>query len=294
MSTNRAKPVATERPSILPGLLASLGMIGTPTGVVAIFCKIMNVSDQTTSAISLATMCIVAICLFRQSINQRVPAALLLGLLIGLAAVFFLNYQNILLKNTGLVRYYKKSSDLQADIGEEMENAKQEILMFGMDFRVSSVDRRTVLLKKLDQGLKIRYLIFDPYSSRIDDLARDFDQPKSELKDECVRALQSLVELRHRWSELAPHSSHPGELDVRLFDITPHARLYIFDPGVSKGRTFYVPYINRVNSPEVPGFLLENIGTGVYGDYVGGVQRLWQESVDISGSLQLHPELKNF
>jgi hypothetical protein len=80
---------------------------------------------------------------------------------------------------------------------------------------------------------------------------------------------------------------------VRVFETHPHARFYVFDPARAKGNTFFVPYINRVDSPEVPGFLLENVSGGVFKSYFNGILRLWAESMDLNEYLQRHPEISD-
>jgi hypothetical protein len=71
---------------------------------------------------------------------------------------------------------------------------------------------------------------------------------------------------------------------VRIFDTHPHARFYIFDSGSTGGKTFFVPYINDVNSPNVPGYLLQNIPKGVFDQYFAGIRKLW----DMSETLEQH------
>jgi hypothetical protein len=281
--------------SKLSGFLSALGTIGTPTGVVAIFCKILAVSDTTTAFTSLATMSIVAICLYREAINAHVPAALLLGLLAGLSAIFALNYRNILLKDTGLIRYYKVSNAFLSDMPAEIEHVTFDLLFFGTNFHISTGDARAQLLKKLSTGVRVRYLIFDVYSPFCDRVAKDFDQSPIQFRTECLSGLQSLVALRTAWQAVSSKSPHPGDLEIRFYNITPRARIYFFDPGRPEGRSYFVPYVNNINSPELPGFLLQNVDTGVYGDYLSGIEKLWQQSKtpDFDTYLANHPELTN-
>lgn len=292
MSESKQEAEAT---STLSSVLSALGTIGTPTGLVAIFCKILALSDTTTAFMSLTTMSIVAICLYREAINARIPAALLLGLLTGLSAIFALNYQNLLLKDTGLIRYYKGSNAFLADMSSELEHATVDLLFFGTNFHISTGDARAQLLKRLGGGVRVRYLIFDAYSPSLDRVAKDFDQSPTQLRAECLSGLQSVLALRTAWQAVSSKSPHPGEFDIRFYDSTPRARIYFFDPGRPEGKTYFVPYINKINSPELPGFLLQNVETGVYGAYRGGIEKLWQESKspDLDTYLANHPELAN-
>ena len=119
---------------VLKKFLEAVGLIGAPTGIIAFFCQIMDVSARTTGAISLAVVCLVSLCLYRHFINARIPSVVVASLLIALSAIFFLNYDNILLKNTGLIKYYKRSSEFQSDLLEEMKSSKSEVWFFGTNF----------------------------------------------------------------------------------------------------------------------------------------------------------------
>ena len=65
----------------------------------------------------------------------------------------------------------------------------------------------------------------------------------------------------------------------------------MFDPNRETGSTFFIPYVNEVNSPDLPGYLLQNIGTGVFGDYEGGVEKMWQQSLSLTDLRSRHPEI---
>jgi hypothetical protein len=278
-------PQSQGRQDELPGILTQLGLVLTPVGIIALFCQVLDASPKTTGVASIASVSLTSICIYRRFINRRVPSALLSALLIGLGVVFFANYQNILVKDTGLIKYYRRSNDFLAQIDLRINTAQQEIWFVGMNFNITAGERRDILLNKLAKGVKIRYLILNPRSIRIDDLATDVDQSPAELRSECEKGLQSILELRRLWEEAASKSSTPGELEVRVFELPPHARFYVFDPGRNQGTTFYVPYMNKINSPDLPGYLLENVESGVFGSYFGGIRKLWQISVSLDNVL---------
>jgi Na+-translocating ferredoxin:NAD+ oxidoreductase RnfG subunit len=56
--------------------------------------------------------------------------------------------------------------------------------------------------------------------------------------------------------------------------------------------TIMVPYMNRVESTKLPGYLFQNTKSGVYSAYFGGIQKLWTEAEPIETFLQGHPEFK--
>jgi uncharacterized membrane protein YobD (UPF0266 family) len=272
--------------------LSQLALILTPTGIIALFCQLFDVSPQATGAVSLASVFVIGICIYRQFINRYIPSSLLTALLVGLGVVFFLNYQHILIKKTGLVRYYKQSNDYLAEIDKQINRTQQEIWFVGLDFNISATQRRDLLLSKLENGVKIRYLVFNPRSNRVGDLAKDFDQSESALRTESEKGLQNLLDLRKHWLEKSSASAHPGEIEIRMFEASPHFRLYVFDPGQSNGRTYLVPYANTVSSTILPGYLLENIDTGMYKPYFDSVRKLWTNSVTLDDFLKSHPDVR--
>ncbi len=287
------RPESTVEPAaspVLVGLLTQLGLIIAPAGIIALFCQVLETSSRTTGAASLATVFLASICVYRRAINSYVPASLLMALLIGLAAVFFFNYQNILLKDTGLIEYYPHSNDFLGSIEGPIRQAQEDIWFYGTDFNISAGDRRPLLLNKLASGLRLNYLIFDPHSSHLEDLAADFDQSPAELRAECEKGLADLLQLRKEWQDKSKSSRTPGEVNVRVFETHPHARFYVFDSGRTQGRTFFVPYVNGVNSPGVPGFLLANVKDGVFRAYFSSILKMWNQSTDLSAYIQQHPE----
>lgn len=277
----------------LPSALTQLGLILTPAGLIALFCQVLDVSPQTTAASSLASAVLTTICIYRKPINRKVPSALLIALLVALGAVFFFNYHNILLKDTGLIKYYRHSNDFLPQLDDELKKSQQEIWFVGTNFNISAGERRDTILKKLGEGLTVKYLIFDPHSDQMANLALDFNQSPEELKSECEKGIQSILELRKSWEEAAKNSSRPGSLQVRIFIVHPHARFYIFDPRRSQGTTFFIPYVHKVDSPGAPGYLLENIDTGVAQAYFAGLLKQWNESVSLETYLASHPEFTN-
>jgi len=114
-------------PMSLIGILTQIGLILAPAGLIALFCQVLDASSRTTGATSLAAVLLASICIYRKVINRYVPASLLTALLVALAAVFFFNYQNILLKDTGLIKYYPHSNDFLAQIDDPIDQAEEAI-----------------------------------------------------------------------------------------------------------------------------------------------------------------------
>jgi hypothetical protein len=294
MQAEENPPTTTRRPrrSTLRRALEEAALLLASAGVVTLFCQVLDISVQKTAVYSLASLLLVVCCVYKRWLNDNVPSALVIGLLIGLATIFFYNFQNILLKDTGLVKRFKDPTEVLSEAGHLIEKAHHEIWMFGVNFHISSVDRRNAILDRLKQGVTIRYLILDPFSPNLDRIAKDFDQPTAEIKDECTKGIKSILYIQEQWKQLAPTAPHPGELEIRLYDTTPRARIYVFDPVEESGNTIYIPYMNRVESPKLPGYLLRNSKSGVYSAYFGGIQKLWSEALPMTSFLSAHPELK--
>lgn len=269
-------------------ILNEVGLLLVPAGAVGLFCQVLSVDAQRTAVYSFTAVLFVLCCLHRSWINTWVPSALVLAVFIGFGAIFFFNYENILLKDTGLIRRFQESADFQAELGTQISAANEEIWFFGTNFHISAVERRPRLLKQLRAGVRVRYLIVDPFTTNMPRLAKDFDQTEREFADECMKGLSDVLELRRLWLQ----DKLRGELEVRFFESTPRARVYVFDPSRPAGRTLFVPYMNRVNSPSLPGFLLDNSAKGVFGSYFGGITTLWNESKTLEPFFTEHPELR--
>lgn len=291
MAASGPIPAPAKRDFLLFKILAQLGLLVVPTTIIAIFCQVLDVSPQVTGIISLGVILVVGVCIYRKFINHYVPSALLTALLIGLGMVFFLNYQHILLKKTGLIKYYAQSNDFLSEVDSHISQSQQEIWFYGVDFNISATQRRDLLLSKLENGIKVRYLIFNPKSTHIADLAKDFDQPENALRSELEKGLNNLLDLRKHWIERAASSAHPGELDIRIFETPPHFRLYVFDPGRPRGSTYFIPYAGSVSSTMLPGYLLENVDNGVYKAYFNAIRKSWTVGTTLDEYLKSHPEI---
>lgn len=268
----------------------TLGLLFTPVGVIALFCNVLGVSGQNTASISLAAVTLTAICLYRRAINTTVPSSLVLALLIALTATFTLNYEHILFKDTGLIRYFHTSNDFLGQASPFLDNAKKEIWFVGVDFHITAGDRKNLILSKLDQGVKVRFLIFDPSSKFLDTMAEDFDQDPKAITSECMDSLQSILSLRNDWKHHDNYSHYSDSLEIRIFEDVPHARFYLIDPDDPKAQSFYIPYMNHENSPGLPGYLMRNIEHGVIQELLPGVRKLWDESVPLDTYINQHTD----
>ncbi len=160
--------------------------------------------------------------------------------------------------------------------------------LFGTNFYKSTSSDKNFILSKLQAGVDVHYLLFDPFSPNLNQVAKDFDQNPRELQRECLYNLEALLDLHDKWNNGSGLPVKPGESQVRFYDTTPRMRGYFLNPNEENGRSFLVPYINRVNSPDLPGFQFKNTTKGVSASYFAGVKRLWQVSTPLDKFLELH------
>ena len=120
---------------------------------------------------------------------------------------------------------------------------------------------------------KIHFLILDPNGSNLDAIAKTFGQSSDELRQECLTTVRALKRIREK---LLP--AEREQLEVRLFNESPRARFYFFDPANPNSNTFFVPHVNSINSPAVPGFLLANVPFGLARTYYASVKDFWESA----------------
>jgi hypothetical protein len=284
-------PVNTQTPQIAVRILSFLGKVATPTTIVAIFCTLVGLSQLDTTIISLVTILITMVIVLYHPISRAVPSPFIIILLIILSTVFFFGYQNILLKDTGLIKYWKLSKAVLGILPSEISTSKNEIWYFGTNFHESLTDNRELIIKKLSSGVKFRCLIFDPFSPVMDIAASDFDQTTNELSTECRTGLSAIVQLKRKWDSIKDKVTQPGELEIRVFSQLPRMRAYIFDPQNENSECIFIPYLHKTNSPELPAFQFKNKEDGVFNDYFASIRKLWQNSISFDDYRIKHPEI---
>lgn len=279
--------------SRLQKLLTNLSLLLGPASLVGLAAPLADISARDTAVLSFATIVLISLCHYRQKINTTIPSALALAMLSSLALLYYFTYDNILLKDTGLIRFYKKSNDYLAEVSKFITESHDEIFFFGTNFHITAEDRREELLNKLNEGTEIKFLVMNPYSQRLDMLSGDFDVNTENLRSESLSGLEDLVTLEKRWADLKGKSSNPGTFEVRLFDTSPKMRAYFFDASNEKGKAYLVPYANKLNSPQSPGFLFEMKKGGVAEIYLKGIKKLWHEAIPLDKFAENHQQLSN-
>lgn len=181
------------------------------------------------------------------------------------------------IKGIGILRYWRRSNDFLPHIREAIAKASSEIWISGASFYLSVPDNEDLLIDRANHEVKIHYLFLDPYGSSLDAIAKTFSQSPDELRQEGLITIRALKRIRENLSPSAREN-----LQVRLFNESPRARFYIFDPADPNSKTFFVPHVNSINSPAVPGFLLSNVPYGLAQTYIASVKDFWNSAQTLS------------
>jgi hypothetical protein len=274
-------------------IITLIGKIATPAGAVAIFCQVppLSLNSTQTALASLITMLITLVLLFHKFLNEKIPSIIPIVVLLILLFTYYIYYQNIIQKDTGLIKFYKEAKEIDTKVWEKTKAAKMEICFFGTNFYRSPKDGFSTIIEKLSQGVKIRYLSFNPYSPIMKAAANDFKQTESELRLECMVGLSNLAKLENKWNTVKATVANRGELEIKFYDELPRFRAYIIDPEVELGNSFFIPYLYKTNSPDVPCFQFENRKSGVFSLYYNNFKILWDASYPLSKLKSEHPEI---
>jgi hypothetical protein len=183
----------------------------------------------------------------------------------------------------GIVDYQDRSNDFLPRLRELSAGSNQEIWFVGMNFYISAPQLKDEILERLKHGVTVRFLIYDfldedttriALSRDLPQVARSFDNTPDELLSQSIQTVESLQQIAAR----AKQDVVRGRFEVRLFKTIPRARLYFFDPESPTGHTFFVPYTNRRDSPNLPGLLLRNVKGGMFESYFLSTSQLWNDS----------------
>ncbi len=271
-TTNQTESSLTNR------IIIVIGKITAPTGIIGASSAIFTSNSETISVISVATMLIMLIILYHKQINQKVPSSIMIGIILSLGIIFYFGYENILIKDTGLKKYWKQSRSIGQTVGELIELSKEEIFFYGTNFHITITDNENQLLKRLENGVNIKCLVFNPESPFLDAAAKNAGQPKEQFYSECRSGIESLKTLERKWDLIQKNINSTGNLEIRLYDELPTVRAYIFDPKNSGSECIFIPYVHTINSPALPAFQFKNQKTGVFQDYYTPLLLLWQKA----------------
>ena len=272
--------------------LKQLGTLLTSGALVGTFGKLFGLSDPHVAALTLSLIALLYILIHRKAIQRRLKSSTVLvivSMTVVLAVLFSSPLVGMMLnqtisKATGIVEYNAKANDFLPRMRDYIGTSQEEIWFTGVSFYITLPANRDALLKKLEEGVTVRFLVYNPHSANIQEVASGFSQSKQELASECDVTIQNL---RTLWDE-ARRRQTKGTLEVRLFSTIPKARMYVFDRRRETGFTYFIPHIDQQNSPNLPGFLVRNIKTGIAPAYFEGIERLWNSSLTFDAFLSMY------
>jgi hypothetical protein len=284
VEAQRPKPEHT-----ILGLFKQLGTVLTAGAVIGLFGKISGASDAKIATLTILTAGVLLVIIRRDAIQQRLKSStiIILGFILLLMITLFSGpFTSFLLdrtisKATGIIEYTPKANDFIPRFPKLITDAHEEVWFTGISFYISLPAYKNALLRQLENGINVRFLIYNPLSPNLDDVAAGFSQTRRELLSECDVTIQNLRTL----STDAKARNTKGRLEIRLFSTVPKMRLYVFDRHHEDGLTFFIPHVDQQNSPNAPGFLARNVATGIAPAFIDGVERVWSKSENFESFL---------
>ena len=183
------------------------------------------------------------------------------------------------------VDYVPNSNDFLPEIPKLLQSTEENVWFFGTNFHISASDREKDIIKALERGVQVRFLILDPESPDYyyKQMESDFGQNAETIKSECISGLSKILDIKEKWDNSPLKGRSLGEIEVRTYKHYPWARMYLFDSNLDDGTIYYVPYLSGLNSPAVPGFLLENSSGIITQRYQEAIIEIWRNSNEVKG-----------
>ena len=274
--------------------LTLLGTFSVGASLIGLIAKALGAADEQVAGISIYVIMALYIVRYRGTLQKIVKVYSLLICIMSVCLLLFLFKNQIsstfldstLTRTTGIIKITPKANDFLPSLATYISEAKQEVWFTGMSFYVTLPQHRDTLMKKLEEGVDVRFLIYDPLSKNLHDVASGFSQSDEALRNECDLTIQNLQEMLAD----ANRRNLPGRLEIKLFSSVPRTRMYVFDRKMETGTTYFIPHVDQQNTPNLPGFLVKNIKTGITQPYFEGIERLWNTSQPYETWLALHPE----
>ena len=174
----------------------------------------------------------------------------------------------------GIIDFRARANDFIPELTRRIGHARNDITFVGVSFYITAIERKEDLVKKLRDGITVRFLIFDVTAPTRGEVAAGFSQPEGGFARQCVDTIEALRAIAESSKEEAR-----GNFEVRLFRSDPRTRLYIIDRNSESGVTFFVPHVDNKDSVNLPGFLALNTKDGVSSQYIEGADLLWRRAI---------------
>jgi hypothetical protein len=180
---------------------------------------------------------------------------------------------------TPFVKIFERSNDFLAtgDVHQFtslLKEAKREVWFVGTTFYITTDQFHDQLLTKLANGVDLNFLVLSPSGGALPRVARLLGVADKELLDNCMSGLRTLNRLLGE----ARKANLTGAMRVKVIDEPLQTRLYLFDPRMENGYSYYIPQLNGTNSQTLPGFLLKNASADYLSTYFTAVLNMWNNS----------------
>jgi len=181
------------------------------------------------------------------------------------------------------LKYYADSNDFlkTRDVGlfAHILQSHEDIWFVGVHFSVTLADGdiRKLLVQKLEEGVAVNFLIFDPTSNDAQLVAEQFGRENTtNLFRDCQTTIKYLIEIY----DIAKTKGLKRNVEIKLYREIPQSRLYVFDSANPNSYTYFVPHLGLNRGSELPGYLFRN--DSVISEYRKAIAKLWERD-DSSG-----------
>lgn len=264
--------------------LTKLGQGMSVAALFAFLCKPFDLSSTLVAYLSFAIFFIIVILVYLSQLGRYLSKEKLIISLLCISVfynVYLYDQQKTKDSQEQVDKYYDESEDIFQDIDTKLKNSKGWVWFYGTNFHITADDRRSTILSLVKSGVRIRFLVLDPrindYELVTNTLAPG--EPVSSLKNECEKSIIDLIKLQQE-SQALIASGAQGSIEIRLINVIPHNRIYLFDPQDNKGEELFIPYINGLLSAQSPAYSLRANSTTTQSHYKA-VNLMWSKSKDL-------------
>jgi hypothetical protein len=113
----------------------------------------------------------------------------------------------------GIVELQARANDFMPKISKLIGGAKEEIWFTGISFYWTLPQNKEEILRKLGQGIPVKFLIYNPLSDNVNEVASGFEQKKENIIHECALTIHTLRTIQDESLE----KRTKARLEVKLF-----------------------------------------------------------------------------
>jgi predicted acylesterase/phospholipase RssA len=187
-----------------------------------------------------------------------------------------------------LIEIYPKSSAFQKDFTQLLEEAQSEVFITAVNLFVTMPHQREEFLRKVQAGVNIRILVFDPTSPYLPEVSASGEADPARVREQCLSTLRELRSLQER---IANGPVTKGRLEARIFRSVLHMRAYFIDPRSAHGAVIVNPYVNGGHFTETPAYRFGNPEQLPFQNYYTSLNRLWDKAELLETFIKANPGL---